>query len=68
MPHFSFVELLIVLVIVLVLFGGGRVAKLGGELGSALREFRRGLNGDDAAADKQKQEKSAEAVTKNSPQ
>ncbi len=47
MPHFNPVELLIVLMIVLVLFGGGRVGKLGGELGTALREFRRGLQGDD---------------------
>ncbi len=37
-------ELIILLVIVLVLFGGGRVAKLGGELGTALREFRRGVS------------------------
>ncbi len=47
MPHFDAPELLIVLLIVLVLFGGGRVGKLGGELGTALREFRRGLNGED---------------------
>ncbi len=51
MPHFSPVELLIVLLIVLVLFGGGRVGKLGGELGTALREFRRGLQGDEKPAD-----------------
>ncbi len=47
MPHFSLPELLIVLVIVIVLFGVGRVSKLGGELGSAIREFRKGLTGGD---------------------
>jgi len=47
MPHFNPVELIIVLLIVLVLFGAGRVSKLGGELGSAVREFRKGLNGED---------------------
>jgi sec-independent protein translocase protein TatA len=36
-------ELLIILVIVAVLFGGGRIAKIGGELGSAVANFRRGL-------------------------
>jgi TatA/E family protein of Tat protein translocase len=46
MPHFNGVELVIVLAIILVLFGAGRVGKLGGELGTALREFRKGLNGD----------------------
>jgi len=49
MPHFNPVELIIVLAIVLILFGGGRVAKLGGELGSAMREFKRGLAGEDEA-------------------
>jgi sec-independent protein translocase protein TatA len=47
MPHFSPIGLVIVLLIVLVLFGGGRVGKLGGELGTAIREFRRGLEGPD---------------------
>ncbi len=42
-------ELLIVLAIVVILFGVGRVAKLGGEMGSALREFRRGLRGEGSA-------------------
>ncbi|MBC7814459.1 MAG: twin-arginine translocase TatA/TatE family subunit [Burkholderiales bacterium] len=37
-------ELLIILVIVLVLFGIGRVGKLGGELGGAISNFRRGLD------------------------
>lgn len=37
-------ELIIILVIVLVLFGAGRVSKLGGEMGSAIANFRRGLN------------------------
>jgi sec-independent protein translocase protein TatA len=36
-------ELIIVLVIVVVLFGSGRLAKLGGELGQGMREFRKGL-------------------------
>jgi sec-independent protein translocase protein TatA len=39
-------ELLIVLLIVIVVFGVGRVGKLGGELGTAMREFRRGIGGD----------------------
>jgi sec-independent protein translocase protein TatA len=38
-------ELIIVLVIVVVLFGSGRLAKLGGELGQGMREFRKGLAG-----------------------
>ncbi|MBI1256584.1 MAG: twin-arginine translocase TatA/TatE family subunit [Chloroflexi bacterium] len=47
-------ELLIILVIVLLLFGVGRVSKIGGELGSAVANFRRGLDegGKKAAAEK----------------
>ena len=36
-------ELIIILVIVLLLFGVGRVSSIGGELGSAVANFRRGL-------------------------
>jgi len=36
-------ELLILAFLVLVLFGVGRVSKVGKELGTAIREFRKGL-------------------------
>ena len=36
-------ELLIILAIVLLLFGVGRVSRIGGELGSAVANFRKGL-------------------------
>lgn len=39
-------ELIVILVIVVILFGTGRIAKLGGELGHGLREFRKGLSGE----------------------
>lgn len=38
-------ELVIVLLIVVVVFGVGRVGRLGGEIGSAIRQFREGLKG-----------------------
>ncbi len=37
-------ELLIILLIVLVLFGVGRISRIGGELGSAVANFRKGMN------------------------
>jgi sec-independent protein translocase protein TatA len=46
MPHFGPGELIIILLIVVVLFGAGRVSRIGGELGSAIREFKRGLESD----------------------
>ena len=41
--HLGPPELIIILVIVIVLFGVGRVSKIGGELGSAVANFRKGL-------------------------
>ncbi len=40
-------ELLIILVIILLVFGVGRIAKVGSEMGAGLREFRRGLKGEE---------------------
>jgi sec-independent protein translocase protein TatA len=39
-------ELLIILVVVLLLFGPGRIAKIAGELGKSIRSFREGLETD----------------------
>jgi sec-independent protein translocase protein TatA len=39
-------ELLIILVIVVLLFGVGRIGKIAGELGTAIRSFREGVSGD----------------------
>jgi sec-independent protein translocase protein TatA len=38
-------ELLLILAVVLLLFGVGRVSKIGRELGTGIREFRQGLSG-----------------------
>jgi sec-independent protein translocase protein TatA len=38
-------ELLIILLIVVLIFGVGRISKVGGELGKGIRAFREGLSG-----------------------
>ena len=38
-------ELLIILVIIVLLFGPGRIGKVAGELGKIIRSFRDGLSG-----------------------
>lgn len=43
-------ELLILLIIVLVLFGGAKLPKLARSLGQAQREFREGVNDEDKAS------------------
>ena len=40
-------ELIIVLLIIVLLFGVGRISKIAGELGQGIREFRKGLTGTD---------------------
>ncbi len=47
MGHLGTTELMLILAVVVLLFGVGRVSRIGGEMGSAIREFRRGLKGDD---------------------
>lgn len=42
--NFGPTELLIILAIVVLLFGIGRVSKIGGELGSAVANFRKGMS------------------------
>ncbi|MBI2844977.1 MAG: twin-arginine translocase TatA/TatE family subunit [Chloroflexi bacterium] len=48
MPNLGTTELLIILFVILLLFGVGRVTNLGRELGNAVREFRKGLSGEEA--------------------
>ena len=53
-------ELLLILVIVLLIFGVGRVSKIGRELGEGIREFRDGLAGDEGEkTNKEKEEETA---------
>lgn len=44
-PRIGPVEIIILLVIVLLLFGPGRIGKIAGELGQGIKNFRDGLGG-----------------------
>jgi sec-independent protein translocase protein TatA len=56
-------ELIIILVIVILLFGVGRISKIAGELGSGIRSFKDGLTGPEK---KEKAEEDSEKEKKES--
>ena len=50
-------ELLIILFIVLLLFGAGRISKIAGELGGGIRSFREGLKSDEEEEEEEEETK-----------
>jgi len=56
MPQLGPTELIIILVIVIVLFGVGRIGKIAGEMGSGIRAFKEGLRGDDEENEEEQSE------------
>jgi len=50
MPGIGPTELIIVFVIIVLLFGAGRISKIAGEVGSGIRSFKQGLSGDQKKA------------------
>ena len=55
-------ELIIILVIIVVLFGVGRIGKIAGELGGGIRAFREGLKGEEDPNTKKESEESEDVV------
>jgi sec-independent protein translocase protein TatA len=52
---FGWPEAVIILVIVLIIFGAGKLPQIGGALGKSIREFRKAKDGiDEEVADKSK--------------
>ena len=56
MPSLGPTELIIILVIVIVLFGVGRISKIAGEMGSGIRAFKEGLQGEEPSEKSQEDE------------
>ncbi len=58
--RFGPTELIIILVIVLLLFGPGRIAKIAGELGRGIRSFKDSVNPDQKDESEESSEKKEE--------
>ena len=51
MPHLGPTELIIILAIVLLIFGAGRLGSVGGALGKAVKDFRSAMKPEDDEAE-----------------
>ncbi|MEO0423621.1 MAG: twin-arginine translocase TatA/TatE family subunit [Pseudomonadota bacterium] len=60
-------QLLIVLGIVVVIFGTGRLRSIGGDLGGALKGFRKAMNEDDGDGDAKKDAEAAPKLEADPP-
>ncbi len=65
LPHIGPLEIIIILLIVVLLFGVGRIGKIGGELGRGIREFRKAVQDEDKDKAADKTEKITEAAAKD---
>ena len=59
-------ELIIILVIILILFGVGRISKIAGEMGSGIRSFKEGLQGPEDKEKDDSKESSEETAAEES--
>jgi sec-independent protein translocase protein TatA len=60
---FGIPELLIILAIVILLFGVGRISKIAGELGKGIKNFKNGLQGEKKEGPTEKKEDAEEDKT-----
>ncbi|NMC30479.1 MAG: twin-arginine translocase TatA/TatE family subunit [Pelolinea sp.] len=58
--HLGYLEILVIIVIVLLLFGPGRISKVAGELGQGIKAFKEGLSGTKKDEKSSKEEESAD--------
>jgi sec-independent protein translocase protein TatA len=58
-------ELIIILVIIILFFGVGRISKISGEAGSAIRKFKEGLQGEDKNKDESAAEKESSETSED---
>lgn len=61
-PNLSFTEILIILVVILLLFGAGKLPEVGRALGEGIRNFKKAITGEE---DRVKEVKGEEMNEKN---
>ena len=61
MPRLGPLEIGLILVVVLIIFGIGKLPQVGGALGKGIREFHKGQSGEEDKSVESKSDKSADA-------
>jgi len=61
---FGIWEIVLILVIILIIFGVGKLPQVGGAIGKGLRAFKKGQSGEELEEDKEKEEKVVKAKPK----
>jgi len=56
MPNIGFQELLIILVIAVILFGGRKIPEIGKGLGEGIKQFKQAIKGDDKPSVEEKKQ------------
>lgn len=57
LPHLGPLEILLIILVILLLFGASRIPKLMRSLGRGVQEFKRGTRGEDAEKDEDDEDK-----------
>ncbi len=65
MPHLGPTELLLILLIVIAIFGAGKLANLGGALGKGVRDFRASMKSDESESEEDEAESKPAAQSKS---
>ena len=65
MPRLGPMELAIILLIVLLIFGAGRLPQIGSALGGSLRAFKKSVTGQDEVEDEESSDKKVKAAAKD---
>jgi len=55
MPHLGWPEIVIILVIILIVFGVGKLPQVGGALGKGIRSFQKGQRGEDVEEEEEEE-------------
>jgi sec-independent protein translocase protein TatA len=64
MPHIGPLEVVVILAVILIIFGVGKLPQVGGAIGQGLREFRKAQLGEEEKEEAQPKKRAAKKTTR----